>query len=55
MDDSQTIAIRSEVNTWKYFDTWLLGIAYGMTLQLVVIVDNYSAFVSKEASLGRED
>ena len=33
----------------------MLGIAYGMTLQLLVIVDNYSAFVSKEAGLGRED
>ena len=33
----------------------MLGIAYGMTLQLVVIVDNYSPFVSKEASLSRED
>ena len=25
MDGSQTIAIRSEINTWKYFDTWFAG------------------------------
>ena len=48
---ARQIAISSEINIWKYFITWLLGKAHGMTL--VVIVGDYSMFVSK-ASLRRD-
>ena len=50
---ARQIAISSEIKTCKYFITRFAGKAYGMTLT-IVIVDNYSAFVSK-ANLGRED
>ena len=48
---ARQIAISSKINTWKYFITWFAGkyIQY-----MVVIVDDYSVFVSK-ASLDWED
>ena len=49
---ARQIAISSKINTWKYLLLGLLGKAYGMTL--VVIVDDYSTFISKE-SLSWED
>ena len=50
MDGSQTNSHKKRnkhMEILQYFV--LLGITYGMTLQLVDIVDNYSAFVIKEA------
>ena len=49
MDSSQTHSHKKQNKHMEILQYLVLLSTYGVTLQLVIIVDNYSAFVSKEA------